>query len=280
MTIHASRGEAFDAHAFARFEQDGWSRVAEGYHRFFSPVTLQVVGPLLDAAHVAAGTTVLDVATGAGGLAVRAAARGACVIGVDIADPVVALAARLSPELDFRRADAHDLPFADGSFTAVVANFLLPHLGDHRTAAAELTRVLAPGGWLAVSTWDAPERAAVLGVLVAAVAEAGAAPPAQLPPGPPFFAYSADQALGGLLRGAGLREVGVRRLSFVHRVASPAELWNGVLDGTVRTAALVDSQPSQVRRRIRAAFDRLASQYAAGAGLELPVSVKIGSGRR
>jgi len=270
-----------DPAAFIRFEHDGWARVAEGYHRFFSPVTGQVIEPLLDAAHVATGVTVLDVATGPGGLAARAAAaRGASVIGVDIAEPVVALAAQLNPDLDFRCADAHDLSFADESFTAVVANFLLPHLGDHRAATAEMSRVLAPGGWLAVSTWDVPERAAVLGVVVAAVAEAGGAAPAHLPAGPAFFAYSDDEALVGLLRGAGLGEVEVRRLSFTHRVASPDELWNGVLDGTVRTAALVDSQPPDVRRRIRVAFDRLAAKYAVGTGLELPVAVKIASGCR
>jgi SAM-dependent methyltransferase len=84
-----------DPGAFTRFEHDGWSRAAPGYHRFFSPVTAQVVEPLLDAAHVATGATVLDLATGPGGLAARAAGRGASVIGVDIAESVVALAARL-----------------------------------------------------------------------------------------------------------------------------------------------------------------------------------------
>jgi SAM-dependent methyltransferase len=269
-----------DADVFTRFEQHSWSRAAEGYHHFFSPVTRQVVEPLLNAAHVVAGATVLDVATGPGGLTACAAARGASVIGVDIAEAVVALAVHLNPGLDFLRADAQALPFADASFTAVVANFLLPHLGDHTAAAAEMTRILAPSGWLAVSTWDIPERAALLGLVVAAVAEAGVAPPAHLPAGPPFFAYSTDEALLGLLRDAGLHQVEARQLSFTHRVASPDELWNGVLDGTVRTSALVRSQPPHVRRQIRAAFDRLAASYAAGAGLELPVSVKIASGRK
>lgn len=266
--------------AFTRFERDGWSRAAQGYHRFFTPLTRKVGEPLLDAAGVASGSTVLDVATGPGDLAARAAARGASVIGVDIAESVVALAARVNPGLDFRRADAHDLPFPGGSFTAVVANFLLPHLGDHQRAAAEMVRVLTPGGMLAVSTWDVPERAAVLGVVVAAVAEVGATPPHALPAGPPFFAYSGDDALVGLLRGAGLGDVGVQRLAFTYRVASADELWTGVLDGTVRTSALVNGQPPDVRRRIRASFDRLAARHAVGDGLELPVSVKIASGRR
>lgn len=63
--------------AFTRFERDGWSAAAEGYHRFFSPVTGRVAEPLLDAAHVSAGARVLDVATGPDDLAARAASRGA-----------------------------------------------------------------------------------------------------------------------------------------------------------------------------------------------------------
>ncbi|MGH3983211.1 MAG: nitronate monooxygenase, partial [Pseudonocardiaceae bacterium] len=158
------------------------------------------------------------------------------------------------------RGAAANLPWTDGSFTAVVANFLLPHL--------------------AVSIWEVPERAAVLGIVVAAVAEAGATPPAHLPPGAPFFAYSSDDALTGLLHDAGLDEIEVLRLSFTHRVASADELWDGVLGGTVRTSALVAGQPAQTQRRIRVAFDRLAAGYAVDGGLELPVSVKIASGNR
>lgn len=271
---------AVDVDAFTRFERDGWSRAAHGYHDFFSPVTGRVVEPLLDAAAVAGESSVLDVATGPGDLAARAAARGAAVVGVDIAEPVVALAARLHPECEFRRADAHDLPFPDGRFTSVVANFLIPHLGDHARALAEMVRVLTPGGRLAVSTWDAPERAAVLGVVVAAVAEAGASPPAHLPAGPPFFGYSGDEALAGLLHDAGLADIDVQQLSFTHRVASADALWDGVLGGTVRTSVLVASQPPQVQARIRTVFDRLAAGYATGEHLDLPVSVKIASGRR
>ncbi len=63
-------------------------------------------------------------------------------------------------------------------------------------------------------------------------------------------------------------------------MASPDLLWDGVLDGTVRTSALVKGQPIDVQRRIRATFDRLAAEYAVGDGLELPVSVKVATGRR
>jgi SAM-dependent methyltransferase len=272
--------QVIDVDAFTRFEAAGWDRVRDGYHRFFGPITARAADPLLDAARVGAGTRVLDVATGPGYLAARAAARGAAVVATDIAPEILALARALHPGIEFRPADAHRLSFADASFDAVVAGFLLPHLGDHQAAVAELARVLEPGGRMALSTWDAPERVAVLGAVVAAVAEAGAQPPPDLPPGPPFFRFSDDAALAALLRGAGLVDVEVATHAFTHRVASIDALWDGVIGGTVRTAALVNRQTPSMRQRIRAAFDRIASHYQTPDGLDLPVSVKLASGRR
>jgi SAM-dependent methyltransferase len=46
---------------------------------------------------------------------------------------------------------ALDLPFADGSFERIIASEVLEHIGDDRRAISELTRVLAPGGVLAVT---------------------------------------------------------------------------------------------------------------------------------
>ncbi|MGH3815810.1 MAG: hypothetical protein ACRDUV_25735 [Pseudonocardiaceae bacterium] len=68
-------------------------------------------------------------------------------------------------------------------------------------------------------------------------------------------------------------------MAFTHRLASATALWDGLLAGTVRASALVGHQTEPVRRRIRSAFDRLAAGYDTGDALELPVSVKLASGR-
>ena len=46
-------------------------------------------------------------------------------------------------------------------------------VGRPERVAAQAARVLAPGGALALSTWDVPERARLIGVLTEALAEAG-----------------------------------------------------------------------------------------------------------
>jgi SAM-dependent methyltransferase len=273
-------GETVDADAFNAFEAAGWGERADGYHRFFGAITARVIEQLLDAAKVDRGRRVLDVASGPGYVAAACAVRGADVVGVDVAGEMVALARRLRPEIDFRQADAERLPFADGSFDAVVANFLILHVGRPERIAAELARVLRPGRRLALSTWDVPERARLLGVLVDAVAEVGVEPPADIPSGPSIFRFADEAEFARLLGDAGLGDVDVRTVTFTHRFASGDELWNGLLGGTVRTRALVLAQPEDVQARIRAAFDRLVRPYATNAGLEIPVSVKLASGRR
>ena len=269
-----------DPDAFNAFEAAAWEEQASGYHRSLGAITSRVIEPLLDAAEVRGGMRVLDVATGPGYVAAAAAVRGADVVGVDVAAEMVTLARTLRPEIEFRQADAEQLPFSDGWFDAVLANFLIPHVGRPEQVAAELVRALRPDGTLALSTWDVPERARLLGVLVDAAAEVEAAVPADIPSGPPFFRFSEESEFARLLGDAGLGNVVVRTVPFSYRVASGAELWEGLMGGTVRMRALVRGQTDEVQARIRAAFDRNVSAYETNEGPELPVSVKLASGRK
>jgi SAM-dependent methyltransferase len=222
----------------------------------------------------------LDLASGPGYIASRASERGASVVGVDVAGAMIALARGLHPGLDFGQADAHELPFGDSSFDAVVGNLLIMHLGRPERAVEGFVRVVAPGGRLALTAWDFPDRARFLGVFLDAAAEVGATPPADLPAGPDFFRFSADADFDALLSDHGLEDRAVETIAFSHRFPSADELWHGLLGGTVRISALIMGQPEETRRRIREAFDRLVGEYQSGEGLELPVSVKLAAGRK
>jgi SAM-dependent methyltransferase len=117
------------------------------------------------------GDRVLDMGCGAGRHAFEMFRRGAHVVAFDQdADELGAVldlfgAMREAGEVpagaeaDIKEGDALALPFADGEFDRVVAAEVLEHLPDDATAAAELARVLRPGGTLAVSVprW-LPER--------------------------------------------------------------------------------------------------------------------------
>jgi ubiquinone/menaquinone biosynthesis C-methylase UbiE len=106
-----------------------------------------------DAIDVKPGEQVLDIGAGPGFLAAEmavSAAPGGAVIGTDISESMLAIAAaRLDPVGDvvlrFEHADACALPYTDASFDAVVSTQVYEYLEDVETALRELARVLRHG---------------------------------------------------------------------------------------------------------------------------------------
>jgi len=267
-----------DAEAFNRFEATGWEARAASY-AFLQPISNRVIGALLGAAEVAAGHQVLDVGCGPGDLAAAAAAQGADTVGIDVAPSMVRRAALAYPAIPFRVGSFEAIPAGAGAFDAVGGAFVLNHVGRPELALAEALRVLRPGGWLALASWDAPSRNRVLGLVLDAVDAADAPPPAALPQGP--VNVRTDAELLGLLRAAGFVDAAVSRVMFEAPATDIEALWRGVLDSAVRIPPLVNQQQPEVRDRIRAAFEQLAAVHARPDGtLAIPVSVQVTRGRR
>jgi ubiquinone/menaquinone biosynthesis C-methylase UbiE len=97
---------------------------------------------------------VLDVGCGTGRLVAELARRGVDVAGVDPSPEMLAAARRNAPDgVELELAPAEQLPFGIDSFDRLVYA-LVAHLIDRPAAFAEARRVLAPGGLLAVVTFE------------------------------------------------------------------------------------------------------------------------------
>jgi ubiquinone/menaquinone biosynthesis C-methylase UbiE len=96
------------------------------------------------------GDRALDVACGTGGFTRRFAAAGADAIGVDASRTMLAQAVREGGGPRYVRASASELPFRDASFDAVCCFAALYLIEEPYEAIAEIARVLAPGGRVAV----------------------------------------------------------------------------------------------------------------------------------
>jgi ubiquinone/menaquinone biosynthesis C-methylase UbiE len=119
----------------------------------FAPVQDQLVERL----GIKAGDRVLDLATGTGEVARRAARLGATVSAIDVAAPMLEKA-RMSTEdeglqIAYELGDAEYLPYDDDRFDVLVSNFGLVFAPDHANVAAELARVATPGGRLGFTAW-------------------------------------------------------------------------------------------------------------------------------
>jgi ubiquinone/menaquinone biosynthesis C-methylase UbiE len=107
--------------------------------------------------NIPAGARALDIATGTGNVALPLARSGALVTGVDIAPNLLAQAReRAAAEnlaVQFDEGDAEQLPYADGSFDAVVTMFGAMFAPRPEVVASEMARVLRPGGLLGMANW-------------------------------------------------------------------------------------------------------------------------------
>jgi SAM-dependent methyltransferase len=103
------------------------------------------------------GERFLDIATGTGEVAVRAAAAGANVTAIDIAEPMLEKARRRAEEagadIAFDLGDVEYLPYEDACFDVIASNFGLVFAPDHANVATELARVSCPGARLGFTAW-------------------------------------------------------------------------------------------------------------------------------
>ena len=121
-------------------------------------VTLQITGEeLAEAADVAPGSTVLDVAAGNGNTTLAFARRWCSVTSTDKVKSLLN-AGRMRAEAEgldakFQLADAEDLPFEDSHFDAVVSSFGVMFASNQQRAASEMLRVCRSGGIVALASW-------------------------------------------------------------------------------------------------------------------------------
>jgi ubiquinone/menaquinone biosynthesis C-methylase UbiE len=119
----------------------------------FGPIHDRLVAALAPAA----GERWLDLATGTGEVALRAARAGAQVTALDLSEPLLEQArlkaAAEELPVDFVFGDVQSLPFGDAAFDVVSSTFGLVFAPDRDAVAHELARVMRPGGRLGLTAW-------------------------------------------------------------------------------------------------------------------------------
>jgi SAM-dependent methyltransferase len=255
-------GARYDPAAFRQFEHEGWQRLSQGYHRHWEALTTQAVPRLLAAAEVAKGMHVLDDACGPGYVAGAAAAWGATTVGVDFSENMIALARSIFPELDFRIADAEDLPFAENSFDVVLINYGVLHFPDPDKALTEAHRVLQQGGRLAFTNW-APSDDSAITIAMNAIAEAGSFD-VELPHGTPLYRFADHDECEAALGAIGFENIACTELLFAWRLPRPDALMETFRQATARMSGLLNAQDPAALPAISAAMTEACAPYSQG----------------
>ena len=195
-------------------QQKTWS---SGDYGRIAWITVPLADALCEAADLRPGSSVLDVATGTGHVALAAARRFCAITGVDYVPALLQEArARAGAEklqVQFREADAEQLPCEDTSFDYVLSAIGVMFTADHQRAADELLRVCRSGGVVGLANWTPT---GFVGQMLKLVGRHVLPPPGLQPP----TRWGTEEGIRDLL-GAGTAELTFTTASVTQRFPSP-----------------------------------------------------------
>jgi ubiquinone/menaquinone biosynthesis C-methylase UbiE len=244
------------AAAYKKSERELWNKFSRRYSQVAIPEFRPYGRRLVDLAEVRKGMWVLDVATGPGEPALTVARRvgpTGLVVGVDFSPAMLRLAraqARRSGlgNVHFREMDAEHLVLDGIMFDRAFCRFGLMLMPDAERALAEIHRVLAPGGRVAIAVWSDRQKVNTLGIVRRALIRHNAFLPAD--GAPDFFRFGKRGVIERVLRRAGFRDVRSQRMTVEWVFKDAGDFWTSMKQGPSLRKALAQVTPA-VRRSVR-----------------------------
>jgi SAM-dependent methyltransferase len=261
-----------------RRAQTVWNAPAGRYNEISRSIA-DAIEHAVERLHPERGQRVLDLATGTGWGSRVIAQRfpGVSVVGADIADKMLdyarGMAARQDLAIDYRHADAEQLPFEDGAFDAVISTFGVMFAANPEAAAGEVARVVKPGGRMVLATWKPDSNVFhMFGVMRPFMA-----PPAAPPPPSPFAWGDPTRVRELFAQAFDLRfEDGTN----VFRYGSGQQAWELWRDHYGPTRSLAESLDDRRREELASALITWHESFASGLGYQQPRDYLITHGVR
>lgn len=130
-------------------EIESFDKHAEGdeYNAFTETANRKIIDAFVSCTGLRPGARIVDLGCGTGTFTRLLSDRGYSIQGVDLSPKLVARARETHPHVDFLEGDIESLPLADRNVDGVLLSSVLHHLPDPSKCAAEVYRILKPGGW-------------------------------------------------------------------------------------------------------------------------------------
>lgn len=265
-------------------QKETWDKFSSGWKKW-DAYTMNFLAPMGAAIIAALGVKpsdhVLDIATGTGepGLSIARIASAGKVTGTDLSDGMIEIAKEQAKVKGIKNyegvaCDVSELPFADNSFDKISCRFGFMFFPDMKRAAAEMARVLKPGGRIAVSVWDTPEGNPWVTATMGTIYEVlHVAPPPKDAPG--IFRCAAPGFTEDLFKDAGFKNISSGEVAGIHDFLSEEMYWSFNTEVAAPVVASMSKATQEEKEQVKAkVFEKIRSLNPAG-GAKLKYAAHI-----
>jgi ubiquinone/menaquinone biosynthesis C-methylase UbiE len=231
----------------------GWKKWDDVFMNFLRPMGDEIVTMI----NPKEKDVVLDVASGTGepGLTIASKFNNGKVVLTDLSEEMLSIARenamlRGLKNIHTIACDVCDLPFPENSFNAISCRFGFMFFPDIRMSAKEMARVLKPGGRIATSVWNIPDKNFWITAIMTAISKYMLVP--QPAPGAPgMFRCSNRDLVADLFLDAGLKNTYIKEVSSKLRCKSVDIYWSLMTEVAASVAAALASADETTKELIK-----------------------------
>jgi ubiquinone/menaquinone biosynthesis C-methylase UbiE len=241
-------------------QKETWNKFSPGWKKWDN-LTMDFLKPMGDEIirqlNPKDGDIVLDVASGTGepGLTIASMLMDGKVVITDLAEDMLEIANESATKrgiknIEIRVCDVCELPFADNTFDAISCRFGFMFFPDMLLAAKEMVRVLKPGGRIATSVWNVPEKNFWVTVTMGTINKNIDLP---TPPAgsPGIFRCAQDGFISDLFLEAGLKNISQKEIAGKLNSKTKDEYWSMMTEVAAPVVAGLSKADGAMREKIK-----------------------------
>ncbi len=255
-------------------QRQSWNKFSPGWKKW-DRLTMEFLRPMgesiIQSIKPAGDDIVLDIAAGTGepGLTIATMLDNGKVVITDLAEDMLSIARenaayRNIGNIQTVACDVCEMPFEDDSFDAISCRFGFMFFPDMQLAANEMARVLKPGGRMATSVWNLPEKNYWVTAMMGTIAKNMEIP--QPPPGSPgMFRCSKPGLMKDIFEQAGFKNITEQEVLTQLNAGTAETYWNMMTEVGAPIVAALSKADEPTRQKIKnEVFELLEHRYPDG----------------
>lgn len=255
----------------------GWKKWDDLFMDFLKPMGDEIIRQI----NPESDELILDVAAGTGepGLTIASMMKNGHVVITDLAEDMLVIAEENAKQRGIKNietvaCDVCELPFGDNTFDAISCRFGFMFFPDMLLAAKEMTRVLKPGGRMATSVWNVPEKnfwiTATMGTI-----NKNMELPAPVPGAPGMFRCAKEGLMADIFMQAGLKNVSVTEVPAKMNCGTADVYWNVMTEVAAPIVAALSNADEALKNKIKKEVIKNINEKYPGGNIKVDASALV-----